>query len=153
MIIIFDAVPVIIAFLCILMVFIYDAAAIVLKVIMPLCVIMILRSVYANLKRIGDGGLVLRAVTIVIDTIRVVMFYRLFSVYAFAARHSGIGSFIDFVLIVIIGAPIFLVGEMFSILLVDGKTNIIGGTKNYVIWNFLETLVFCLFALWGLHTA
>lgn len=154
MIIVFDAVPVIVVFLCILTVFVDSAAGLLLKVLFPLCVIMIIRSIYANLKRINSGGFGLRLCNIAIDVVRDILFYKLIFEFGLAAWSHGISSFIDFVLVIIIGGSLFLIAELCSIgsaLWTKDMTNVASNFGIIVLSNFGVTLIFCLFALWGLY--
>lgn len=158
MIIVFDAVPVIVVFLCILTVFVDSASGLLLKVLFPLCVIMIIRSIYANLKRINSGGFGLRLCNIAIDVVRDILFYKLIFEFGRAAWSNGIVSFIDYVLVIIIGGFLFLLAELLSIIgaLWVKNENIDQSklTKGFgicVLANFEFTLLFGLFALWGLY--
>ncbi len=148
MIIFFDIVPVLFFLLALLFMLIGGASAFMLKILLPVCIILIARSVFTNIKRINNGGSLLRIVNIGIDVIRTIVFYNLFHEFAHSARYGGVGSMIDFALVLIIAGFVFFIAEVYSALLVDGLKDLDGSVRNYIALNFAITIVFCVIAAW-----
>lgn len=150
-IIIFDIAPAFFVVLLLAIVIVNGASSVILHIIGFLCIVLALRSIFVNIKRINNSGRALRLINILIDIVRVYMFYRLFYTYSFSVHNSAgfafISSLIDLVIIAIIGGGVFLSSEVISVLGNPDNEENHQNLKEYTKLNLLCSLIFCLIAM------
>ena len=150
-IIIFDIAPALFAVLLLAIVIVNGASSVILHTIGFLCVVLALRSIFVNIKRINNSGSALRLINILIDIVRVYMFYRLFYTYSFNVHNSVgfafISSLIDLIIVAIIGGGVFLSSEVVSVLVNPNNEESHQDLKEYTKLNLFCSLIFCLITM------
>ncbi len=150
-IIFFDIAPAFFAVLLLAIVIVNGASSVILHTIGFLCIVLALRSIFVNIKRINNSGSALRLINILIDIVRVYMFYRLFYTYSFNVHNSVgfafISSLIDLVIVAIIGGGVFFSSEVVSVLVNPDNGENHQNLKEYTKLNLFCSLVFCLITM------
>ena len=148
LVVFYDITPAIIAVVLLALVLIDGASTAILNTLGFLCLVLVIRSVFINLKRITKSGIILRIINIIIDIVRVYMFYRLFYSYAANVQHAGgISSFIDLVIVVFFGGVFFFISEVLSALANPPADESFKELKLYTIMNLFLSGVFDLIAI------